>query len=286
MMRPVAHFLLVLFLGLGLSACSTIKFGYDQLDWLIPYYTGDYLDLNADQEAYLDRAVGDLLVWHCGDHLGAYAELLRDTNREFLRRGMDEAAFNRFVDRLGVYWKEIKRKVAPNVVHLLLSSNQDQIDEFLARLAKENEELLEEYQEKTEQEQREERLTLATKHLERWLGPLREDQRKAVKAWNWQFVPYGRMRVQAREDWRQSVGELLQNRADRVAFEAGLTRLFVDSEMRYSIRYLRIIEANRSLTVQMLAEVTRLMGRDQIEHLVGEAGALADDLDSLVCRDS
>ena len=75
------QFLLLLFcLFLG-TACSN-KFFYNQLDWLIPWYVDDYVDLTLVQKENLDKQVEMLLQWHRGEELSQGYIAILDRHRK------------------------------------------------------------------------------------------------------------------------------------------------------------------------------------------------------------
>ena len=61
-MKRLRIFVLVSLLA-ALAGCSN-SFVYNQLDWLIPWYLGDYVDLNREQQRAFKEQLGELLRWH------------------------------------------------------------------------------------------------------------------------------------------------------------------------------------------------------------------------------
>ena len=59
-----------------LSACSN-TFLYNQLDWIVPWYVDDFVDLNRQQRQDLKTQVRELLTWHRGEELATYLALRR-----------------------------------------------------------------------------------------------------------------------------------------------------------------------------------------------------------------
>ena len=47
--RAVAILVLV-----GMTSGCAVKLVYNQLDWLIPWYLSDYLDMNGEQDDFFD----------------------------------------------------------------------------------------------------------------------------------------------------------------------------------------------------------------------------------------
>ena len=59
-----------------LAAGCTMSFTYNHLDWLIPWYVDDYVDLSRQQRQLLQGQLGPVLQWHREEELERYLELL------------------------------------------------------------------------------------------------------------------------------------------------------------------------------------------------------------------
>ena len=70
------RYLLVLFLLLALGACSSTTFFYNRLDFILPWYVQDYVELNGQQEQYLDELLRPFLARHRVEELPTYLEIL------------------------------------------------------------------------------------------------------------------------------------------------------------------------------------------------------------------
>ncbi len=60
MVFPARNFLLVMLL-LTLVGCSSTTFIYNRLDFILPWYLDDYVDLNNEQDAFLDEQLAPFL---------------------------------------------------------------------------------------------------------------------------------------------------------------------------------------------------------------------------------
>ena len=63
-------------LSLSLTACFGVKFTYNNIDWFLPWYLDDYLELNDQQEISFDHHLEVLWSWHRINELPQYSELL------------------------------------------------------------------------------------------------------------------------------------------------------------------------------------------------------------------
>lgn len=72
---PKALLMLIVF-ALALTACSRIDLAYRNLDRLVPWSLGDYLDMNREQKQLLDERLKAHLAWHCKTQLPGYLDWL------------------------------------------------------------------------------------------------------------------------------------------------------------------------------------------------------------------
>jgi len=63
-------------LVLVLSACSTVRLGYNQADTLALYFADSYLDLDSEQEAVWRESLKRLVSWHRQNELPLYSKEL------------------------------------------------------------------------------------------------------------------------------------------------------------------------------------------------------------------
>ena len=76
-MKRLRHLTLLVLL-LVLTGCSSTTFIYNRLDFFIPWYLGDYVDLNREQKARLDELLQPFLDWHRIEELPQYLLMLDD----------------------------------------------------------------------------------------------------------------------------------------------------------------------------------------------------------------
>ena len=70
-MKSHTKILLPVLCVLVLSACTT-SFYYNRLDWLIPWYVDDYIDLSSEQKQSLKVKLEPYLNWHRQEELNNY----------------------------------------------------------------------------------------------------------------------------------------------------------------------------------------------------------------------
>lgn len=282
-MTGILRFLIILMSCLILAACSRVKFAYHQLDWLIPHYVDNYIDLSHDQGSYLDAEVENLLAWHCSSHLNEYADLLRRTNRGIQHGSIDTQVLHLTLSEVEGYWKEIKQQASPAIARLFLTADSGQLEEFFSGLEERNSEWLADYQAKTHEVLAKDYRERMTEQLERWFGPLTLTQQQAVYDWSQRFEPLGREWLQVRRDWQASLQAVLSERAENEAYFDAIEALFVNPYAGQPMRYLNKLEQNKRLIIELLVQLGSQLTAQQKQHLHRMVASVAGDLEQLAC---
>ena len=83
--RVIKHTVACLLLTLLLGGCST-SFTYNHLDWLIPWYVDDYVDLSRDQKQFLKGELAPILEWHREEELVRYIAILDQVENDLTHK--------------------------------------------------------------------------------------------------------------------------------------------------------------------------------------------------------
>ncbi|MBO6948723.1 MAG: hypothetical protein JJ855_12160 [Rhodospirillales bacterium] len=170
------------FILLALSACSSVKLFYGFADNALESRAEQYLDLDAADEKLVREEVARLVAWHRTAMLPRYAAFLNrqaDTNDKGPWRREDvAAAFTEF----RVLLDDTVAGAAPYISRVLARHTApSKVDHLEAQMAAYiAEERLEE-QEAPFDELLEQRVDRRVANLERFIGPLRDDQVEIVR---------------------------------------------------------------------------------------------------------
>lgn len=213
MYRKIQRTILALLTLLLLSACS-IKTVYNNLDWVLEAMVDDYLSLSDMQEQDVEQRISRILKWHRETQLNLYVEDLKMIKAS-TSRGLDdesaEAIFAAFMQR----WESIKKQFAPNQADVLLTLNQQQIDNLFERLEEENRELIQEINETTAEEKIEKSREKLIRNFSEWLGPLNEDQKQILRSWPPRFKPLDQDRIDFRKKWQAELRDIFKSDQSR-----------------------------------------------------------------------
>lgn len=116
--------------ALALAACSRIDLAYRNLDRLVPWSLGDYLDMNSEQKALLDDRLREHLAWHCKTQLPGYIDWL-DRVRGMVADGQvtDQALQQRTREAREAIGR-VAEEITPSATELLRGMSDSQVAEM------------------------------------------------------------------------------------------------------------------------------------------------------------
>lgn len=288
-MRPLmptpnpARFLLIVGLCLLLAACSKVRLGYNNLDWLTVWAVEDYVPLNSAQEDQLKTALDGHLQWHCQGELPAYTDWLdslaemvaaRDFNRERIAQRYDELLG--FAHRIG-------EEITPTAAQIMASFDQDQVDALFENLEEQNRERREKYLEPSLEEQISQRAERLEERLDRWFGSLSDEQRELIAAWAELRGDQNQAWIEGRKQWQAALADALQDRQE-ADFEARVGRLLTEPNRFKSAEYRATMAMGRVQAIDLTQRLLAVSSEQQLAHLQAEIRRLRAELQSISCN--
>jgi hypothetical protein len=272
---------LVLFVLLAplLGACG-VKFLYNKLDWLVPWYIDDYVSLNSRQELLLDERLGPYLQRHRRQQLPVYADFF-DGIADAAQDGLDDDELRRLFKRTEQLGNELFASIGPSFHEIFSELDDAQIAEIRRNLEDKNSELEDEYVHREERYQRRARAEDMQKFLQRWLGELREDQIAMIEHWSGRYRLMGPGFLYSRRVWQARLFEVLQKRRDDPGFESALTELFANRYLGRTAQHQQDFEFNEGLLRDLYRRLSESMDSYQRAKLVREMRDYANDFREL-----
>jgi hypothetical protein len=267
-----------------LMGCGT-RLVYFHLDWLIPWYIGDYISLDSEQKNMLEKRLAAQLDWHCRTQLPVYAETLRGLGRDFAVTDppIDGQRLRVHYTKLMGLWKVLLIEVAPDVTDIMMTASDAQVNELFSNLDKRNQKFREKYIDLPPEELNENRQKRMRKNLDHWISDLTSEQKQAVANWSSRLTPIAKVWLQNRVATQAYALELLENRDASPEFRKKLAALIVNPELEYTAAYQQKIDFNTEVTFNFIIEIDRLLTRDQRKFLLKRIESLASDFDKLSC---
>lgn len=271
------HLLLAL---LVLGGCSSTTFVYNRLDFLLPWYLDDYVELNTVQDRFLDDQLQPFLAWHRDLELPLYLQILDDIDRRLDRQLTvdDIAAISlEFEDA----WFRLEGRALDWLLALGERLTEEQVQEFLAALWEQQEKYEKKYLKRSDQEYRRDSYDSLVDNLQDYLGRLDKDQKQALENASEQLMRSDGIWLRERASWVQRMEGFMRR-------EPGWQQAVRDSIKRRSetvaADYVELYEHNLGVIYAALAEVLNSRTEKQDSRLRKKIADLREDLQTLVAQ--
>jgi hypothetical protein len=269
-----ACLLLALLAGCGASLI------YPRLDSIVAFYFQDLVSLDDAQSEQLSRTLSANLAWHRQSELRKYSDFLRDLSGS-LEQGIDDSAWLRASRQTEQYWRDIFEQAAPGYIAVARTLTDEQVAELMRNLERKDEDKWREFSRRTPEERRARREKAVARTLERFTGPLTQQQRALVRDYSVatrSFMPEWR---ENRRIWRDALAAALAERSSADRFDQRMTQLIARPDDLWTPQYRSAINASRGALVGLLADIDATLTGKQRAHARRELLALASEIQGL-----
>lgn len=271
--RPVLYcLLLVLFTG-----CSSTRFFYNRLDFLIPWYLSGYVDLERGQRQLLEDRVDAFLGWHRRSELPRYAALLARAEQS-----LDDRVSVETIETLALSaerkWLRLRDRALDELITVGEVLNDDQVAAFIAALRERQEEYEEKYLDRDDETYREEACERLIDNLEDYLGRLGRSRQRESCAMLQELRRSDGIWLSERERWLDWLEGVLQRPP---GWQEALRSRVTDWEDTVSPAYLAIYEHNVQLLYAAVASAVDGRSERQDRYLRRKLAGLRKDFTRL-----
>lgn len=168
-------------MALGLSACSAIKLGYNQLPDISYWWLDGYVDVREPQVARLRDEIASLHAWHRQTELPRYASLLDTLARMATGPVTPEQSCAAF-DGMRARFTALTTRLEPAAVWLARQLTPEQWAHLKQRQAENDKKWRQQWLDGTPAEAAERRIKMSVERSEDFYGPLKDAQLAAIRA--------------------------------------------------------------------------------------------------------
>lgn len=265
---------------LVLGACSSTTFVYNRLDFFVPWYLDDYVDLDREQRRELDRQLTPFLAWHRSEELPRYLGLVNEIETD-LQQPLQPADIERIFDGMQDAWQRLENASLDWLLVLGDSLTERQVQAFLEELAERQQDLEEEYLERSDPEFRDETYDNLEDNLEDWLGRLDSTQRDRLRQATAGFERIDAVWLAERAAWLEQLKVLLQRQS---GWQDALREAIARRDETADPRYQELARHNLAVAFAAIAEVLNSRTPQQDERLREKLGELQEDLALLIAQ--
>jgi hypothetical protein len=257
-MRHLIFYLLIIFTSLS---CSTVKLGYNNADWLLPWIIDNYFELDGQQEEFVEEKIIHHLNWHRYTELPRYNDFIDEATPKIID-GLSSEEYDWVFNEIKFSYNQLIERILPDATELLLSLTPQQIDELENRIMEKNKERSSRPPQ-TEEERLVKRQDRIIDRMEDWFGYLTKEQIAAIKEMAADFpdnsAMYGADRVR-----RQKVFlTLLRGKPAKDEFISALRTYFTDYNQGRTPEYIEMSENYWRASKKMTLAIDKLLSSDQ-----------------------
>jgi|TARA_R110000851_G_scaffold4900_1_gene20220 hypothetical protein len=277
----VSKKLIVLLLSsLLFVGCST-KISYFFLDWAIEWEVEEYVDLTSEQQDKFDIIIESFLVWHRQQELPRYRDQLSLLSTLTNQQTMTPELWLKQVSMAKAHWSRIFDFVMPDLLPILASLSDEQVDQVLTQLKKEQKELIEEYAGKDKAELIIDSDKRIAKKLSEWTGDITDAQKDIIHQANTQRLATLDMWLEYRHEWLSQFEQAMKRRQQTDYFTQQMKLLMISPDELKSEVYRDNVTENTRKFGSMLIALNQTFSQKQRKHFDKKLAELVEDLTEL-----
>ncbi|MCO7515821.1 DUF6279 family lipoprotein [Pseudomonas guariconensis] len=280
--RTLRTALIVLVLALAVVACSRIDLAYRNLDVLVPWSLGDYLNMNRQQKAWLDQRLEQHLAWHCQTELPGYLDWLEQIRRMIATDQVTDQALQQRIVEARQAIGRVAEAITPSATELLRGMSDEQVGEMRQAFRDDIRKRQARYVETPLSRQIEARAERMEKRLKPWLGELNATQRLRVLTWAQALGDQNRQWIANRAHWQQQL-LLVMNQRDTPSFEPRLAQLLQRKESLWTPEYRIAFQNSEQQTRHLLVDLMKQSTPGQRQFLQERLAKVRSDFSGLKC---
>ena len=276
--RRTHRWLVLLCLAI-LVGCSN-TFIYNKLDWLIPWYVDDYVDLNRAQNSEFKVQLRVLLDWHRSDELESYVRILDRIKRD-LERPVDRGTVQSWADLLLVAWQRIENRILPIALDLGDELSEAQVAEFIEALWDKQADYEKKYLSRSDAEYAEDLFESLQDSLSDLLGRLSPQQKDILFVSAGSLQRFDRAWLEDRRAWLMRLQELLKREP---GWQTSVVEALAARDERRSGEYAKRFAHNLDVINGVIADMINRRDAKQSIRLDKELKRMRRDLETLINR--
>ncbi|MDH2015293.1 DUF6279 family lipoprotein [Pseudomonas juntendi] len=277
--------LIALGFALALGACSRMDLAYRNLDRLVPWSLGDYLDMNGRQKALLDDRLKQHLAWHCKTQLPGYLDWLERVRAMVADNQVTDQALQQRTREARQAIGRVAEEITPSATELLRGMSDSQVAEMREAFRDDIAERQKEYVDTPLAEQVSERSARMEKRLTAWFGPLSAVQKQRVQAWSAALGDQNREWIANRAHWQQQL-LLAMNQRNDASFEPRLATLLQHKESLWTPEYRAAFQNTEQQARSLLVDLVQQSSVQQRQLLQARLAKVRDHFSELKCLKS
>lgn len=162
------------------TACSSVRFTYNNGDTMLYWWLNNYLDLDGQQSGFVKQDIDQLFQWHRQTQLRDYAGLLSKWQRQLSGNPTQEDLLANYRD-IRVRTELLALKAVPELADLARSVKPEQLAQLEKKFASNNEKFRKKFMQGNRDKQQQARFERSMDQLEQWFGDFSREQETILR---------------------------------------------------------------------------------------------------------
>lgn len=271
---------LLLITLLLLGACSSTTFVYNRLDFLLPWYLDDYVELEGKQDELLDDLLQPFLAQHRSEELPRYVGILSQ-----IEGAIDEPLSSADMELIWHSFEQAYLRLEQDALEWLLvlgdELSQQQLQDFVDTLDEKQLEYREEYLERDNQEYAEDSYDYMQDTLKEYLGRLNREQKEMLRVASEKMHRSDQAWLDERAAWLHWLRSTLQRKP---GWQQEILTAIETREENLPAEYVEVTEHNAQVLYALFAQVFNSRNEKQDKYLREKMAELKEDLNTLIAQ--
>jgi hypothetical protein len=271
------------------TACSTVRFAYNQGDTLIRWWIDDHIGLTAEQEVLTRELLEQQFWWHRTEQLVDVSKTLEQLRLQ-LNRPLSTQEVSQFSEDLKKFIYAIAKKATPDAAKIFVTLQNNQIEKMQKRMQKGNEKFTKEWLPPNLEKQNKVRADKVINRVEWLFGSINQEQEEKIRQHiknnplDMNMVYQERLRRQ--NDLIKIVRTIQQNKLNQQQAEELLMVYMKNFEYGTSKEQQDFGKKRAAIGVELSSFITHTMNDDQRKYASGRVETWASDVQELVKESS
>ena len=166
---------------LGVAACSSVRFAYNQGDTLLYWWVNAYLDLDSEQSGVVKADIGHLFNWHRKTQLKDYSALLNTLQRQLASGNVTQADLKGDYKDIRARTELLANKALPEMADLALSIKPEQLKKIEEKFTKNNDTFRKKFVKIDTDKQQKLRFKKSMEQFDLWFGGFSAEQEAVLR---------------------------------------------------------------------------------------------------------
>ena len=271
---------LLLVLVILLASCSTTTFVHNRINFMLPWYLGSFVDLNAEQKDYLDELLVPFFDWHQANEIPFYLKILDASESLLLSKQKikadDIATVSMIIEDA---WFRLEQGSMKWILPLGRELSSKQIDGFLEVMRSQAEEYNNERLGRTDEQYQQDAFERIRDNLAKFMGELSREQTELVSKASSQLQRDDDVWFDRRMALLDELEEILVR---DVGWEQELLYVMTSRGNAFSRGYSDIYSHNLNVTHEMFAAVLNTRSKEQDKRLRQQIEKYRTDIESTI----